>query len=89
MQRGEILSLYRSIIKNAKVFPSKNRLRIVEEIRVEFRNNRNLSEKKAINEALEKALKGLAQLNAYTGLPKRGDWRVDLDTCPMPRRDNS
>ena len=77
--------LYRDIIRSARIFPSKNRNKIVQEIRDEFRRNRNM-ETIAANEQLKLAFKGLDQLNAYSNLPKkRGDWAVSLESNPMPR----
>ena len=78
-------SLYREILRSARVFPSRNRARIVEEIRVDFRKNIGLEEL-AARENLQLAMKGLEQLNAYSNLPKRsGDWQVHMDSNPMPR----
>lgn len=41
---SDILLLYRRILKHALVFPSKNRLKIVKEIKVTFRENKNLQD---------------------------------------------
>lgn len=40
MSHAQMLSLYRHIIRNARVYPSKNRDRILKEIRVEVRARR-------------------------------------------------
>lgn len=82
----EILSLYRQIIKHAKVFPSKNRLRILKEIRAEFKENKVLTDQIKINKELDKATKGLSQLTMYTSLNRNeSHWIVELDKNPMPR----
>ena len=84
----KVLSLYRHIIRSAKCFPSKNRLKIVDGIRKDFRINASLVDRKAINEAINLAVKGLDQLDAYSKLPKsRGDWQVQLDSNPMPKNE--
>jgi hypothetical protein len=58
------LKLYKEILFSCKRFPSRNRNRIYKEIQAEFRENAKLTDKIAINEALQKAQKGLSQLNA-------------------------
>jgi hypothetical protein len=88
VKRTELLSLYRQIIKNAKQFPSKNRLRILKEIRLEFRENKNLTDPIKINVEISKAQKGLEQLLVYTNLPNTDSWVVSLEQNPMPRKDS-
>jgi hypothetical protein len=81
-----ILNLYKDILRNAKVFPSKNRTRIYNEIRTEFKKNRNLIDEVEIQKALSTAQKGLSQLSMYTKLPKRaGEWSVNMEQNPMPK----
>lgn len=58
------LKLYKDILFSCKRFPSKNRHRIYKEIQFEFRENAKLTDEIAINTAIQKALKGLSQLNA-------------------------
>lgn len=80
------LSLYRSIIKAAKAFPSIKRNKIVEEIRVGFRANAKENDAAKVKASLDLATKGLSQLSAYTSLPKSsGNWSVNMDNEPMPR----
>jgi hypothetical protein len=82
----EVLSLYRQIIKHAKVFPSKNRLRILKEIRAEFKDNKSLTDQSKILIEWDKATKGLSQLTMYTSLNRSASsWVVELDKNPMPR----
>ena len=86
MTRESLLGLYRDIIRSAKIFPSKNRARILKEIRFDFRKNASMPEGKALDEALGIATKGLTQLNMYSKLdPTKGaDWSVTLDQRPIP-----
>jgi LYR motif-containing protein 4 len=86
MTRQSVVSLYRNIVRSAKVFPSRNRGRILTEIRFDFRKNKDLEAGEKLSEALGIAVKGLSQLNMYTNLdPTRGaDWAVTLDSSPMP-----
>lgn len=83
---SEVLQLYRQIIKHAKVFPSKNRLRILKEIRAEFKENKSLTDPSKVKVEWDKANKGLSQLTMYTSLnPTASHWVVDLEKNPMPR----
>ena len=90
MSTKSILTLYRQIIRSAKVFPSRNRQRILDGIRVDFKTNKGLEEGEKRTEALNIAIKGLSQLNMYSKLdPTRGaDWAVTLDSSPMPDQTN-
>lgn len=90
MSSKSILSLYRSIIRSAKVFPSRNRARILEGIRSDFKINKNIEEGEKRTELLNIAIKGIQQLNMYSKLdPTRGaDWSVTLDSSPMPDNKN-
>jgi LYR motif-containing protein 4 len=84
--RQQTLSLYRRIIKAARVFPSIKRDGIVEEIRTGFRENRSLvvGEDK-YRTAMSVAMKGLTQLEQYTGMNRKAyNWTVDLESNPMP-----
>ena len=84
--KKNVIILYRQIIRSAKVFPSKNRGRILTSIRDDFKINKNLEDGEKLTEALSIAVKGLSQLNMYSNLdPTRGaDWSVTLDSSPMP-----
>jgi hypothetical protein len=86
MTNPEILILYRQILKRAKIFPSKNRYRIFNEIRAEFRRNRSIEDPKKLETAISLAKKGLGQLSMYTDLPStQKDWQVNLEEEPMPK----
>lgn len=86
MQKPDLLLLYRNIIRHAKIFPSKNRLGILKEIREEFRMNKNLTDEHEIRIEIEKAQKGLSQLSMYTNLrTEAGPWVINLEKEPMPR----
>lgn len=84
MHRAKVLSLYRSIIDAARRFPSIKRNELVEEIRIEFRANKTLTDQKELDLALEKAMRGLSQLQKYTALrPGAAEWVVDLEKDPL------
>ncbi|GAB5031477.1 Hypothetical protein NocV09_00600300 [Nannochloropsis oceanica] len=79
-----VLQLYRRIIKNAKVFPSKGRDRMVKEIREEFRVNAKETDPDKIRNHRSMAIKGLSQLQAYTGLVDTDmDWSVTMEPAPL------
>ena len=81
-----LLSVYRNLLKKAKVFPSKNRTRILNEIRMEFRRNQNLTDPKKLAECIELATKGIQQLSMYSDLPRNStSWAVTMEQNPMPK----
>ena len=85
--KSKTLNLYRNILKGAKRFPSIKRLKIVEEIRVGFRQNVDLSDTTILKKQLDLAYKGLEQLDVYNTLPKQSsNWSVDMEKNPMPKR---
>lgn len=94
------LSLYRRIIWAAKRFPryaahmrrperwydtrSKNRDKVLEEIRQEFRRNAQLGPEEAAPK-LKLAHQSLEQLQAYVQLdPNASSWSIKLHQQPMP-----
>ena len=82
----QVRALYRQVIKNAKVFPSKNRDGMVREIRIEFRENAVQPDASVQREQVALAYKSLEQLRAYTGLSQSdSSWSVKLETTPMPK----
>lgn len=87
ISRANVLRLYRQIIKAAKIFPSIKKLKILAEIRFEFRQNRSITNEEEIRKYRDKAIKGLEQLSMYSDLPKNAfNWKVDLEKEPMPQR---
>lgn len=81
-----ILHLYRNILRHAQVFPSKNRLGIIREIKATFRENKKMKNTKEVERAVKLGIEGLEQLSMYSSLKsKAGDWSVTLSQDPMPR----
>jgi hypothetical protein len=75
----EILQLYRHIYRAAKRFPSIKRDKILNDIRLEFRENKNLSDAREIHEKVKVAIRSLDQLVAYTSRDtKSTEWSVNL-----------
>ncbi|CAB1117493.1 unnamed protein product [Ectocarpus sp. CCAP 1310/34] len=84
MSHAQMLSLYRQIIRNARVYPSKSRDRVLKEIRVEFRKNATESDPVKVDKQRQLAMKGLQQLMVYTKMDTSGlDMSVTLEQNPL------
>ena len=59
------LTIYRMLIKNFQFYPSKNRFQIMLAIKEDFKENKNLTDKKKIFIEDKKARMGLAHLFLY------------------------
>ena len=106
-KKVEILRLYKTILANAKVFPSIKvtvinlldllkgdlaihkliqRDKIYEEIRLKFREDKNLTDVAKIETSIKLANESLAQLSQYSDLRnQKGNWKIDLSKNPMPK----
>ena len=81
-----VLRLYRHILRNAMAFPSIKRDALVENIKLEFRENRDLEDGAELQQKLDVASKGLQQLRSYTGLDSdQPNWSVKMTETPMPK----
>ena len=80
MSRREILTLYRQLIKLGRVYPTKNREGLLQEIKAEFKEGKTISSQDEIERRLASARQGVAQMQVYCKLDKKGDaWSVSLD----------
>mmetsp|Transcript_7451 Transcript_7451/g.11498 ORF Transcript_7451/g.11498 Transcript_7451/m.11498 type:complete len:113 (-) Transcript_7451:74-412(-) len=83
----ELVYLYRRLLRSCQTYPSKNRNRIYESIREDFRENASLdpSSEKA-RKQIHIAYKGLSQLGQFDG---RGsaNFAVTLEQNPFPKPD--
>jgi hypothetical protein len=61
------LLLYRHILKAAARFPSKNRLGLIKEIKVEFREAREISDATELKKKIHLAKDGLDRMRAFSG----------------------
>mmetsp|Transcript_70190 Transcript_70190/g.137862 ORF Transcript_70190/g.137862 Transcript_70190/m.137862 type:complete len:90 (-) Transcript_70190:52-321(-) len=85
MHRLEKLRLYKNILYCAYRFPSIKRAKIVEEIKLGFRQNKVVEDPAELSKLLAVAVDGLNKLSMYTSLPKDAfSWTVDMDRQPMP-----
>lgn len=79
MEPARVCLLYKHILRAAKAFPSIKRGAVLEEIRAEFRANKETADPASLRQQLQAAVRGLQQLEEYSGLDVRGaDWEVSL-----------
>lgn len=89
--RKGLLQLYKKLLRSAATFPSKNRDRIYQAIREEWRINKSLEPGEKLNKELAVAYKGLSQLRQFDtdvmtgGQPDSPNWTVTLEQNPMPK----
>ena len=71
------LHLYRNLLKFAQRYPSIKRKEIIQDIRIEFRENQHLTDTVKIAEQHAMAKHGLEQLAMYCKLdPSQSNWTV-------------
>ena len=86
--RKELLSLYRQLLRSYETYPSKNRGRIYQSIREDFRENKSLdpgSDKS--RKQIHVAFKGLEQLHQFDGRSSP-TFSVQLEQNPFPKPDD-
>ena len=77
--RGYVLALYREIIRSARAYPSIKREQVIQDVRLEFRQNKNVTDESAVNALLDKAEHSLGVLRRYQMLDKSSsDWTIQL-----------
>lgn len=77
--RASTLALYRAVLRSASKFPSRNRGKMVSEIKLEFREGRGAVDAKEIDRRLAAARDGLDRLNAFSNMDTRAStWQVSL-----------
>jgi hypothetical protein len=83
---AQIRGLYKVLLREAARFPSKKRTSIIRDIKLEFRENAELTDKKEVDHAIEVAMRGLSTLQKYTGLNKKSqEWSITLEQDPLGR----
>lgn len=88
----DLLHLYRRLLRSCATYPSKNKMRIYQSIREEFRDNVTMDpEDDKTRRNIDVAYKGLGQLRMYDpvvlskGDPESPNWEVTLEQNPMPK----
>ena len=83
--KRELLSLYRALLRACESYPSKNRLRIYESIRQDFRENVALDPASVkAQQQIQVAFKGLEQLRQFDGRSS-ASFQVTLEQNPFPK----
>ena len=83
----DLLYLYRRLLRASETYPSKNRKRIYQSIREDFRENINIDpNSEEAKKQIHIAYKGLGQLHQFDG---RGspNFQVTLEQNPFPKPD--
>ena len=83
-EKEKVLSLYRELLRTVRVFPSKKRDSIREDIRITFRERATLVGRKDFENAWEVGVRGLETMQKYTSLDKRASsWSITLEQNPL------
>ena len=84
----DLVHLYRRLLRSCQTYPSKNRHKIYESIREDFRENKVLdpTSDKA-RKQIQIAYKGLSQLRQYDGHRSTTNFAVNLEQNPFPKPD--
>ena len=81
---ASLRGLYRDLLRTVRTFPSRKRVALREDIRVEFRLGARLTDAAAVAHAVEVATRGLDTMRKYTSLnPRASHWTVDLEPAPL------
>ena len=86
--KKDLVYLYRRLLRACETYPSKNRSRIYQSIREEFKENKNLEpESEKVVKQIRVAYKGLEQLHQFDGrhMP---NFSIQLEQNPFPKPDN-
>ncbi|ETV79310.1 hypothetical protein H257_07358 [Aphanomyces astaci] len=76
--------IYRRVLQLANKFPSIKQKQLVQDIKLEFHENKALTDPAKIKEKINIAIKGIQQLNQYVALdPNAQSWSVDMDKDPF------
>jgi hypothetical protein len=85
-----LLQLYKKLLRSSATYPSKNRAKIYQAIREEWRENKELEPQEKRDKEIAVAYKGLEQLRQFdehvmSGKPASANWSVTLEQNPMPK----
>lgn len=88
VSRKDLLYLYRRLLRSCETYPSKNRSRIYQSIREDFRENKNLAQgSEERRKQVHVAYKGLEQLHQFDGR-SMPNFTVQLEQNPFPKPDH-
>jgi len=79
MRDAGVVSLYRSLLKAAKIYPSVKRKVFYQEIQLAFREKQHLTDPKAVQEARKMGEDTLKDMSRFLKLGKTdAEWVIDL-----------
>ena len=84
----DLLKIYKQLLRGCQTYPSKNRLKIYDSVKEDFRMNMNLdpSSEKA-KQQVQIAYKGLSQVHQFDNRSAT-NFSVSLEQNPFPKPDN-
>jgi hypothetical protein len=86
--RAKILRLYKDILSSAKQFPSIKKFKIIDEIKVGFKQYKSSTDDNEIQARINLAIDGLSKLSMYSNLSHSSrSWVVNMDKQPMPKKE--
>ncbi|PRP84169.1 hypothetical protein PROFUN_08369 [Planoprotostelium fungivorum] len=65
--RMQMLGLYKNTLRQLQTFPSKNRLRMIKEVRVEFKRNKGESDPQKVKAMIEEVNVGVNTMLQFNG----------------------
>ena len=88
VSKSDLLHLYRRLLRACQTYPSKNRGKIYQSVRDDFRDNRELDpESEKAKQQVHIAFKGLGQLHQFDNRSSPS-FAVNLEQNPFPKPDN-
>lgn len=86
--KSDLLHLYRRLLRGCQTYPSKNRGKIYQSVREDFRENRTLdAESEKAKQQVHIAYRGLGQLHQFDNRTSP-TFAVNLEQNPFPKPDN-
>ncbi|DBA00931.1 TPA: hypothetical protein N0F65_006131 [Lagenidium giganteum] len=88
-QAKDVVHMYRRILKLAARYPSIKRDAIIRDIKLEFHENKALTDAAVIEQKVLAARAGIAELAQYAGLnPQATNWTVEMGRQSGGQRSN-
>lgn len=86
--RSDVLMLYRRLLRACESYPSKNKTKIYQSIREDFRDNVGLDQtSEKAKQQIHVAYKGLSQLHQFDSRVGATTFAVQLEQNPFPKPD--
>lgn len=86
--RDDLLHLYRRLLRGCQVYPSKNRAKIYESVREDFKVNKGLDpESDKARQQVQIAYRGLGQLRQFDNRTE-ASFAIQLEQNPFPKPSN-